>query len=39
MPKMIVPDDLGIPLDLLDMSVYKYELNTNHMFSELDPSL
>jgi hypothetical protein len=23
MPKMIVPEDLGIPLDLLDMSVYK----------------
>jgi hypothetical protein len=23
MPKMIVPEDLGIPLDLLDMTVYK----------------
>jgi RNA polymerase II-associated factor 1 len=22
-PKMIVPEDIGIPLDLLDMSVYK----------------
>uniref|UniRef100_R7W1L3 RNA polymerase II-associated factor 1-like protein n=1 Tax=Aegilops tauschii TaxID=37682 RepID=R7W1L3_AEGTA len=34
MPKMIVPEDLGIPLDLLDMSVYNIpNLSDKHTFS------